>query len=76
MSTVIFRDDFAGSPGSAPDPAKWRHQTGAGGWGNQELQTYTADPANCHLDGHGHLVITATRTGGGPAGQPLILLRG
>jgi beta-glucanase (GH16 family) len=66
-STVIFRDDFAGPPGSPPDPAKWRHETGGGGWGNQELQTYTSSLANCHLDGHGHLVITATRTGG-PAG--------
>lgn len=68
MSTVIFRDDFAGPPGSAPDPAKWRHETGGGGWGNQELQTYTSSVANCHLDGHGHLVITAISTGGGPAG--------
>ena len=67
-STVIFRDDFAGPPGSAPDPAKWRRETGAGGWGNQELQTYASHLANCHLDGHGHLVITAIRTDGGPAG--------
>lgn len=67
INTVIFQDTFAGPPGSAPDPAKWRHQSGGDGWGNQELQTYTSSLANCHLDGQGHLVITATRTGRGPA---------
>lgn len=29
----------------------WRHETGASGWGNAELQDYTADPRNSHVDG-------------------------
>jgi beta-glucanase (GH16 family) len=58
-------DEFDGTAGSAPDPAHWSAQTGAGGWGNRELQTYTGQ--NAVLDGHGHLVITADiGPGGGP----------
>ena len=55
---VTWADDFDGSAGSQPDAAVWTAQTGSGGWGNDELQTYTADAAV--LDGDGHLVITAT----------------
>lgn len=58
-------DEFDGPAGAAPDPAHWSAQTGAGGWGNHELQTYTA--SNGVLDGHGHLVITADI---GPDGGP------
>jgi len=57
---------FAGAAGARPDPAVWRPETGGSGWGNGELETYTADPANAHIDGAGRLVITArreTRTG-------------
>ena len=56
---------FDGPAGSSPDAAVWNLQTGAGGWGNGERQTYTADTANAQLDGSGHLRITALRTGGG-----------
>lgn len=52
-----MRDDFDGPAGSPPDPALWTAQTGGGGWGNHELQTYRA--RNAALDGAGHLVITA-----------------
>jgi beta-glucanase (GH16 family) len=32
---------------------------GGGGWGNEELESYTSRPNNAELDGQGHLVITA-----------------
>ncbi|MEV4352351.1 glycoside hydrolase family 16 protein [Actinoplanes sp. NPDC049596] len=56
---------FAGAEGAAPDPRIWTAQTGAGGWGNGERQTYTSSTANAQLDGSGKLKITALRTGGG-----------
>ncbi len=63
--TLSWADEFDGAAGSAPDPAKWALETGAGpnndGWGNAELETYTARPENVSLDGAGHLVLTARR---------------
>jgi beta-glucanase (GH16 family) len=62
-----WSDEFDGPAGAPPDPAIWRHQLGDGaaegipGWGNQELQHYTADPDNASLDGRGSLVLTARR---------------
>jgi beta-glucanase (GH16 family) len=29
----------------------WRHETGASGWGNNELQDYTTDQRNSYVDG-------------------------
>lgn len=62
-------DNFNGPAGTAPNPQVWQHITGGGGWGNGELQTYTATTANAALDGHGHLVITARRIGSGSTAQ-------
>lgn len=59
-------DDFTGAAGTPPDPSVWTAQTGAGGWGNDELQTYTRDAVA--LDGKGHLAITARI--GGTASSP------
>lgn len=44
----------------AVDSTKWRHQTGGGGYGNNELQNYTSRPENAYVDGD-KLVITALR---------------
>jgi hypothetical protein len=52
---------FSGPAGSRPDPVLWSYETGGNGWGNDELQTYTASASNAHLDGAGRLVITARR---------------
>ena len=62
---LTWSDDFQGAAGSLPDPSKWTFDLGTGqdGWGNQELQQYTNDPANVSLDGEGNLVITAIRSG-------------
>lgn len=42
------------------DPAKWRHQTGGGGFGNNELQYYTNRSQNAYVDGE-KLILTAIR---------------
>jgi len=49
-----------------PDPTKWTYDYGGGGWGNQELESYTPRTANAEQRG-GYLVITARKedyTGG------------
>jgi beta-glucanase (GH16 family) len=63
-ASYSFADEFDGPAGAPPDPARWRHDLGGGGWGNGELQVYTDSPANAYQDGQGHLVIAATREGG------------
>jgi beta-glucanase (GH16 family) len=56
-SPPIWRDDFDGAAGSSPDVRFWTVQTGGGGWGNGELQTYTK--AHAALDGNSHLVLSS-----------------
>ena len=57
---LTWSDEFNGPNGSLPDPAKWSFETGGNGHGNDELETYTARPAN--VEQHdGNLVITARR---------------
>jgi hypothetical protein len=43
---ITWADYFSTS--SAPSSANWSYQTGAGGWGNNELETYVNSYANCH----------------------------
>jgi beta-glucanase (GH16 family) len=52
---------FNGASGTAPDRRVWNHELGGNGWGNEELQTYTASTSNAQVNGAGHLVITARR---------------
>ena len=59
----MWADEFNGPANSAPDAAKWTYDLGGGGWGNQELETYTNLPQNVFVDGAGHLVIRAERSG-------------
>jgi beta-glucanase (GH16 family) len=56
-----WSDEFDGPAGSAPDQTKWNYDTGGGGWGNNELETYTNRTQNAFLDGDGHLVIKAIK---------------
>lgn len=38
---LVWSDEFSGATASArPNPANWTFDTGAGGWGNHELETY------------------------------------
>jgi beta-glucanase (GH16 family) len=57
--TLVWSDEFNEPAGTAPDPNKWVFDLGAGGFGNQELETYTSGRENSYLDGAGNLVIVA-----------------
>jgi beta-glucanase (GH16 family) len=63
--TLVWNDEFDGSAGQAPDPARWRYDVGTGpesnGWGNGQQEFDTARPENVSLDGAGNLVITALK---------------
>ena len=55
---LLWSDEFNGTDGSAVDPSKWVFETGGNGWGNDELEYYTARPDNSFQQG-GNLVIKA-----------------
>lgn len=55
---LSWSDEFGGADGSAPDAGKWGYDLGGGGWGNNELETYTNRAVNAQIQG-GDLVITA-----------------
>lgn len=48
-----------------PDSTKWGYQTGKSGWGNNELQFYTAADTNNAKVENGNLYITARNSGSG-----------
>jgi len=54
-----WSDEF---DGAALDQSKWTNELGGGGWGNQELQTYTSAPDNSFVR-DGKLTIQALQTG-------------
>src|ERR1700685_3299844 len=57
---LVWSDEFNGPADAPPDPAKWTYDLGNNnGWGNRELENYTKDAANAHMDGKGNLVIRA-----------------
>lgn len=60
-TTPVWEDDF--NSNGAPDPAKWVLETGGSGWGNNELQNYTAS-GNANKVG-GNLEITAKKESSG-----------
>jgi beta-glucanase (GH16 family) len=57
---LVWADEFNAANGTPPDAAKWNIVTGGKGFGNNELETYTANPVNAHQQG-GNLVITARK---------------
>jgi beta-glucanase (GH16 family) len=59
-TNLRFADEF--NTDGAPDPTKWSYDLGAGGWGNDEAQTYTNNAANSIVS-NGTLKITAKRNG-------------
>lgn len=59
---LVWSDEFNGS--GAPDGTKWGYDTGGGGWGNQELETYTTSTNNVFQNG-GNLVIQAVKEASG-----------
>ncbi|MBN1412135.1 MAG: glycoside hydrolase family 16 protein [Spirochaetales bacterium] len=54
---ALWADEFNGS--GLPN---WNFDLGGGGWGNNELETYTNSTANCNQSG-GYLNITAIKSG-------------
>jgi beta-glucanase (GH16 family) len=62
---TVFSDNFAGAAKSAPNASKWKFDTGPGSsFGTGEIETMTNSTANTHLDGSGHLAVTAVKSGG------------
>jgi beta-glucanase (GH16 family) len=55
-----WSDEFNTPDGSTPDPKKWTYDLGGNGWGNHELESYTARPENARIVG-GNLIITARK---------------
>ena len=74
---LVWSDEFTNTTGSnaQPNPAVWTYDTGASGWGNQELEDYCAwgssaspcDPANPNVyvgtDGYLHIVAEQPSSG-------------
>lgn len=56
---LVWSEEFIGPAGSTPDNTKFGVVVGGGGWGNNELQTYTNRAKNVQLDGNSNLVVTA-----------------
>lgn len=55
--SLVWQDEFNGT---GIDPNVWIHETGNNGWGNNELQNYTARPENSFVS-NGKLVIEARK---------------
>lgn len=66
-------DEFNGAANSTISSANWTYDTGGGGWGNNELETYCAPSSNtspcnsstpnAYIDGSGHLAIKVYQVG-------------
>ncbi len=56
--TLVWSDEFDAPNGSAVERSKWVLESAGGGWGNQELEYYTARSDNVSLH-DGNLVIKA-----------------
>lgn len=56
--TLVWSDEFDYE--GRPDTARWDYDTGGHGWGNNELQFYTSDPANAFVK-DGKLYITVRK---------------
>ncbi len=56
---LVWADEFNGSN---LDATKWTPQTGGGGWGNNELQYYTARPENIEVSNGSLKIIARSET--------------
>ena len=75
--TLVWSDEFSNSTGAnaEPNPQTWTYDTGAGGWGNQELETYcawssssspcSASSPNAFIGTDGYLHIVAQQPSSG-----------
>jgi len=56
---LVWSDEFKGK---SLDMGKWKHDLGASGWGNNEMEDYTNSHKNAYIK-NGHLVIQANKEG-------------
>ncbi len=75
--TLVWSDEFSNSSGAnaQPNSSTWTYDTGAGGWGNQELETYcswgsstspcSAANPNAYVGTDGYLHIVAQQPSAG-----------
>ncbi|NJC96337.1 MAG: glycosyl hydrolase family protein, partial [Anaerolineae bacterium] len=67
---LVWSDEFNSKTVTAPNANDWGQEVGDGtvtglpGWGNSELEYYTAGTNNVATDGQGNLVITAKKADG------------
>jgi hypothetical protein len=62
--TTVFSDGFSGAAGSPVSSANWKYDTGPGSsFGTGEIETMTNSTSNVFLDGSGHLMIKAIKSG-------------
>lgn len=60
---LVWNDEFD-NDAKELNPDYWSHNTGGGGWGNNEVQVYTEDKANSYIE-DGKLNILASKDDGG-----------
>ncbi|MEY3479921.1 MAG: hypothetical protein RIQ71_696 [Verrucomicrobiota bacterium] len=58
--SLVWSDEF---DGSALNTGNWTPETGGGGWGNNEQQTYTSSSTNLRVES-GSLVVQAVKSSG------------
>lgn len=58
-SAPVWSAEFDGPAGALLDPAEWSVSDRGDGYGNNELQVYTARPENVSVDGEGALRLVA-----------------
>lgn len=46
---LAWSDEFHQGVGASPDPATWSYETGGGGWGNSESETYVNDTKHAQI---------------------------
>lgn len=67
---LVWSEEFNEAAGTPPNPEYWSFEIGDGtvngipGWGNDEFQYYTDDPANAATDGNGNMVLTVREADG------------
>ena len=67
---LVWSEEFNETAGTVPNPENWTYEIGdvtpdgKNGWGNDELQYYTDDPANAATDGQGNMVLTVREDDG------------
>lgn len=68
--SMVWSEEFDEAAGTPPNPNNWTYEIGdvtpdgKNGWGNDELQYYTDDPANAATDGQGNMVLTVREADG------------